>query len=361
MLQSKTLSSEQVSLESIEWLGNGHLRLLDQRRLPDRIAYRDCNNVAEVAESIASLVVRGGPAMGIAAAYGIAMAAQRIRTSDNWEAALAADFDLLEGAQSTAISLSWALGIMRETLRKLTLPQDVPARLLQAAISVHESDREANRSMGRLGMQLIGRRQKKPQKIMLHSNDGALATGGYGTAFGVVRAAHEAGLVDQVYVSETRPLLQGARLTAWELAQAGIPAQLHIDSAAAHLMKSQNIAWVVVAADRIAANGDAICKIGTYALAVLAMHHGVRFMVVASSSCIDLALEVGDDLALEERSSRELLQFGERDFDTGIAVSNPVFDVTPADLLDVIVTEKGAIERPDEQKLAALLSHHRLH
>lgn len=361
MLQSKTLSGEQVSLESIEWLSSRRLRLLDQRRLPDRIVYCECAGAAEVAEAIASMTVRGGPAIGIAAAYGIALAAYAIGSSDDWEAALAADFELLQGAQSTAISLSWALGIMRETLRKLTLQHDVPARLLQAAVAVHESDREANRSMGRFGMQMIGRRQKKPHRIMLHSNDGALASGGYGTALGVVSAAHDAGLVEMVYISETRPLLQGSRVTAWELAQAGIPAQLHVDSAAAHLMKSENIGWVVVAADRLAANGDAICKIGTYALAVLAMHHGLRFMVVASSSCIDLTLEVGDELPLEERSSRELLQFGERNFDTGTPVSNPVFDVTPADLIDVIVTEKGVIERPDEKKLADLVSHRRLH
>jgi len=361
MLQSKTVSGEQVSLESIEWLSSRRLRLLDQRRLPDRIVYCECSGAAEVAEAIASMVVRGGSAIGIAAAYGIALAAESIGSSDDWGAALAADFDMLEGTQSTVISLSWALGIMRETLRKLTVQHDVPARLLQAAIAVHESDREANRSMGKLGMQLIGRRQKKPQRIMLHSNDGALASGGYGTSLGVVRAAHEAGLVEVVYISETRPLLQGSRLTAWELSQADIPAQLHIDSAAAHLMKNENINWVVVAADRIAANGDAICKTGTYALAVLAMHHGVRFMVVASSYCIDLALEVGDDLSLEERSSRELLQFGERNIDTGVPVSNPVFDVTPADLIDVIVTEKGLVERPDERKLADLVSPRRLH
>jgi len=361
MLQSKAVIGEQVPLESIEWLSSQRLRLLDQRRLPDRIVYCECSTAAEVAEAIASMTVRGGPAIGIAAAYGVALAAYAVGDSDNWEAALAADFELLEGTQSTAISLTWALGIMRETLRKLTVQHDVPARLLQAAIAVHESDREANRSMGKLGMQMIGRRHKKPHRIMLHSNDGALASGGYGTALGVVSAAHKAGLVELVYISETRPLLQGSRVTAWELAQAGIPAQLHVDSAAAHLMKNENIGWVVVAADRLAANGDAICKIGTYALAVLAMHHGLRFMVVASSSCIDLTLEVGDELPLEERSSRELLQFGERNFDTGTPVNNPVFDVTPADLIDVIVTEKGVIERPDEKKIADLVSHRRLH
>ncbi len=361
MLQSKTLSSEQVAPESIEWLGSRRLRLLDQRRLPDRVLYCECASAAEVAEAIASMTVRGGPAIGIAAAYGVALAALAIGSSDDWEAALAADFTVLEEARPNAISLTWALGIMRETLRRLPLQHDVPGRLLQAAVAVHESDRETNRSMGRLGMQLIGRRQKKPQKIMVHGNAGALASGGYGTALGVIRAAHEAGLIEEIYVGETRPWLQGSRLTAWELMQAGIPAQLHVDSAAAHLMKNENIAWVVVAAERIAANGDAICKIGTYALAVLAMHHGLRFMVVAPSACFDLALEVGDDLPLEQRSSRELLQLGERNIDTGVTVSNPVFDVTPADLIDVIVTEKGAIERPDEGKVAELVSHRRLH
>ncbi|MEH6567314.1 MAG: S-methyl-5-thioribose-1-phosphate isomerase [Halopseudomonas sp.] len=368
-MQPESVISEQVSLEAIKWVGNRRLRVLDQRRLPDLIVYRECSSAVDVAEAITCMTVRGASAIGIAAAYGVVLAAMAVETSDDWEAALAADFAMLEQTRPTARSLSWALDIMRETLRQtlrqtlhpLPVQLDVPARLLQAAIAVHDSDREANRSMARLGMQMIGRRQKKAQKIMVHGNAGALGSGGYGSALGVVRAAHEAGLVDEVYVSETRPWLQGSRLTAWELAQAGIPAQLHVDSAAAHLMKNQNIAWVVVAADRIAANGDAICKMGTYALAVLAMHHGLRFMVVAPTTCVDLALEVGDDQPLEQRSSRELLRLGERNIDTGVAVNNTIFDVTPADLIDVIVTEKGAVERPDGRKLADLVSHRRLH
>jgi methylthioribose-1-phosphate isomerase len=259
------------------------------------------------------------------------------------------------------VQLNWVLGIMRETLRRLPAHADVSACLLQTAGSIAEADREANLTMGRLGMQLIRRHQKAPQKLMVHGYGGALATAGYGTALGVVRAAHSAGLVEQVLVNESRPWLQGARLTAWELVRDGIATRLHVDSAAAHVMQRNSVSWVVVGADRIAANGDVINRIGTYGLSILALHHGLRFMVVASTATIDMTLADGDELSVEERGSSELLQLGERCIDAGAPASNPVSDVTPADLIDAIVTEKGVIERPDARKIADLMSVRRLH
>ncbi len=186
-----------------------------------------------------------------------------------------------------------------------------------------------------------------PQNILTHCNTGALATGGFGTALGVIRAAHLEGLVNRIYADETRPWLQGSRLTAWELANEGIPVSLNVDSAAAHLMKTENITWVIVGADRITANGDVANKIGTYQLAVNAMHHGVRFMVVAPSPTIDMNLESGEDIPIEERDGRELLEIGGRRVAAEVDAYNPVFDVTPADLIDAIVTERGVVERPD--------------
>lgn len=229
------------------------------------------------------------------------------------------------------------------------------------AVSIHESDREANLTMAQLGMELIRKHQGNPQALLTHCNTGALATGGFGTALGVIRAAHLDGLVERVYADETRPWLQGARLTAWELANEGVPVSLNADAAAAHLMKTAGITWVIVGADRITANGDVANKIGTYQLAVCAMHHGVRFMVVAPSSTIDMALESGDDIPIEEREGRELLELGGKRVAADVHAVNPVFDVTPADLIDAIVTEKGIVERPDTAKLAQLMCRKRLH
>lgn len=340
---------------------DGVLRLLDQRRLPAREVYVDCTDAGQVAAAIRDMLVRGAPAIGIAGAYGIALQALAIGRSTDWPAALAEAFALLEAARPTAVNLSWALKMMRDRLARLAPGADVPARLLEAARSIHQSDHEANVTMGTLGMQLIRKHHKSAQNVLTHCNTGALATGGYGTALGVIRAAHEAGLIDTVFVGETRPWLQGSRLTAWELQREGINACVQVDSAAGHLMKTREISWVIVGADRIAANGDVINKIGTYALSILAMHHGLRFMVVAPSSSIDMALENADEVVIEERAAEELFTLGEQSVDAGLPAFNPVFDVTPADLIDVIVTEKGIIERPDARKLADLMSHRHLH
>lgn len=250
---------------------------------------------------------------------------------------------------------------MRERLNRLADGDGVLAALEAEAVAIHDSDREANLTMAQLGVELIRKHDGKAQRLLTHCNTGALATGGFGTALGVIRAAHVAGLVERVYADETRPWLQGARLTAWELAGDNVPVSLIADATAAHLMKTKGVSWVIVGADRITANGDVANKIGTYQLAVNAMHHGVRFMVVAPSSTIDMSLESGDDIPIEERDGRELLDVGGKRVAAEVEAFNPVFDVTPADLIDAIVTEKGVVERPDAEKMAKLMCRKRLH
>lgn len=358
-MRERLLAAEKV--KSIDWC-DGRLRLLDQRRLPMQELWHTYDDVAGVAEAIRDMVVRGAPAIGISAAYGLVMGLRsRIAAGGDWRHALEEDFQLLAAARPTAATLFWALNQMRERLDRLK-PGEDPLLALQAqAISIHESDREANLTMAQFGLELIRKHQGNPQNLLTHCNTGSLATGGFGTALAVIRAAHLEGLVEQVYVGETRPWLQGSRLTAWELQGEGVPVCVHVDSAAAHLMKTRGIAWIIVGADRIAANGDVANKIGTYSLAVLAMHHGVRFMVVASSSAIDMTLESGDDIPLEERNGSELLEVNGQRCAAEVETFNPVFDITPADLIDAIVTEKGVVERPNAARLEALLSRRRLH
>lgn len=341
---------------------DGRLLLLDQRKLPLREVWHTCDSVAAVAAAIREMIVRGAPAIGISAAYGLVMSLRvRLQEGDDWRVALEQDFRMLLDTRPTAVNLFWALNQMRERLDRLK-PGENPLDAAEAqAISIHASDREANLTMAQYGVDLIRKHQGNPQNILTHSNTGALATGGFGTALGVIRAAHLEGLVECVYADETRPWLQGSRLTAWELAGEGVPVIVNADSCSAHLMKARGITWVIVGADRITANGDVVNKIGTYQLAVLAMHHGVRFMVVAASSSIDMALESGEDVLIEERDGSELLEIHGQRFAADGEAFNPVFDVTPADLIDAIVTEKGVVERPSAAKLAALMSRKRLH
>lgn len=353
------MAAEKV--KAIDWR-DGTLYLLDQRALPSAQVWLACSDAAAVAEAIRTMAVRGAPAIGISAAYGLAMAvAQRLVAGGDWEMALEEDFELLVHARPTAANLFWALNRMRERLLRLKEGDDVQAIMEAEAVAIHESDREANLTMAQLGVELIRKHQGNEQAVLTHGNTGALATGGFGTALGVVRAAYLEGMIERVYVDETRPWLQGSRLSAWELAGEGIPATITADSAAAHLMKTKGITWVIVGADRITANGDVASKIGTYQLAVNAMHHGVRFMVVAPSSSIDMNLESGDDILLEERSASELLELGGESLGADFEAFNPVFDVTPADLIDVIITEKGIVERPDTVKMAQLMCRKRLH
>jgi len=322
----------------IVWKGDS-LSLLDQRVLPHEVAYLDCRSAVEVAHAIHAMAVRGAPAIGIAAAYGLVLDAQQGRD-------YAAAEKVLADSRPTAVNLRWAL------LRMARVTPRSTAALEAEAKAIHAEDLAQNLRMGALGAALL------PQgaTVLTHCNTGALATGGHGTALGVIRSAHAAGQLRQVYNTETRPWLQGARLTAWELMQEGIPAQLIADGAAAHLMRVQKVDWVIVGADRIAANGDTANKIGTYALALAARAHGAKFMVVAPSGTFDLDCPNGEAIPIESRTAAELTEFkGQLVAPKGMAAFNPVFDVTPAALIDAIVCERGVINQPDVTKVHALL------
>ena len=329
------------------------LYLLDQRALPARTEFLPLDSAAETAEAIRAMVVRGAPAIGIAAAYGVVLAA-RARCAEHgegWQEAIVSDLEQLAGARPTAVNLFWALDRMRRRITTIAAGDPVPA-LLAEAQAIHDADRTGNRRMGELGAALI----ETPTEVITHCNAGALATGGYGTALGVIRSGYRAGKIRHVYADETRPWLQGTRLTAWELAESGIPVTIQADHAAASLMATGRIGWVIVGSDRIAANGDVANKIGTYGLAVLARHHGVRFMVAAPTSTIDLAVTCGAEIPIEERAGDEVLACGGTHLGpAGVAARNPVFDVTPAELVDAIVTERGVVTTPTREKIAALM------
>ncbi len=330
------------------------LFLLDQRRLPAEERYLQLHHAAEVAQAITDMVVRGAPAIGVTAAYGVVLAARDAyaRAGGAWKQAIDEDLKRLGASRPTAVNLSWALQRMRERIETLG-DGDPEAALLEQARGIHQRDRVENQCLGDLGAALI----EGPTEVITHCNAGALATGGYGTALGVIRSAWEQGRVTRVHADETRPWLQGARLTAWELRREGIPVSLQSDAAAAARMARGGIGWVIVGADRIAANGDVANKIGTYALAVLARYHGVGFMVAAPTSTIDPDTASGDLIPIEQRAGDEILNCaGHRVGAEGAEAWNPVFDVTPAGLIDVLVTEKGIVEHPNRERIAALLS-----
>ncbi|MEO6688562.1 MAG: S-methyl-5-thioribose-1-phosphate isomerase [Dokdonella sp.] len=337
---SNSPSNSHDTIRAVLWQGD-HLRLLDQRRLPAEETYVDCRTAAEVADAIRELVVRGAPAIGIAAAWGVVIAAQRD------PALIDAALARLRAARPTAVNLMWALDRMK---RAIARDADAVALALEAQ-AIQDEDLAANRHMGELGAALLG----TDVGVLTHCNTGSLATAGYGTALGVIRAGVTSGQIARVFAGETRPWLQGARLTIWELLRDAIPATLVADSAAAHLMKSGAVQWVIVGADRIAANGDTANKIGTYQLAISARHHGIRFMVVAPSSTIDMSTSNGAAIEIELRSPDELLAYGgQRTVIEGAQAWNPVFDVTPASLIDAIVTERGIVEHPDAERMDAL-------
>ena len=345
-----TLAHDRV--RAVVWREDA-LELLDQRRLPGETRYQRPMTAAEVAGAIRAMVVRGAPAIGIAAAYGVVLAA-RARYAENpdcWRALIVEDLALLAAARPTAVNLCWAL---RRMERVIAEPGDEPlARLLAEARAIHTEDVAANRRMGELGAALLGERSA----VLTHCNTGSLATGGYGTALGVVREGYAAGLIERVYADETRPWLQGARLTAWELVRDGIPVTLLADGAAAALMRRGGVGWAIVGADRIAANGDVANKIGTYSLAVAARYHGVRFMVVAPTSTVDMSIASGVDIPIEQRAAEELLTLGGQAVAAaGAEVWNPSFDVTPAELVDALVTERGVVLAPDAAKMARLMA-----
>jgi methylthioribose-1-phosphate isomerase len=338
---------KQLSVQALQW--NGHsLNVLDQRLLPETITYDEYRDAAGVTEAIASMRVRGAPAIGIAAAYGVVLSAMQHYPANDWQERVATDIAMLAASRPTAVNLFWALDKMRQQL-SVDNPEPIAA-LSQLAQQIHQDDIAANHAMGERGADILG----DAKAVLTHCNAGALATGGYGTALGVIRSAHQRGHLQNVYADETRPWLQGARLTVWELAQDGIPATLIADSAAAWLMKSGKIDWIIVGADRITANGDVANKIGTYSLAVLAKQHGVKVMVAAPSSTFDFSLETGDSIEIEERNPKELLAECYLGPDSLVNAWNPVFDVTPAELISAIVTERGVVLDPGKHGVRSL-------
>jgi methylthioribose-1-phosphate isomerase len=317
------------------------VRLLDQRRLPADEAWLELGSADEVARAIRDLAVRGAPAIGVAAAYALAAEARRGAGADRLREAAA----LLASARPTAVNLAWAVGRMARRLGADA------AAVLAEAHAIRDEDEAACRRIGALGAPLLPARAS----VLTHCNAGALATAGYGTALGVVRAAVEAGNAVTVFADETRPFLQGARLTAWELQRDGIPVTLLTDGMAGWLMARGEIACVVVGADRIAANGDVANKIGTYALAVLAAHHALPFYVAAPWSTVDLATPTGAHIPIEEREAHEVLTLaGQRIAPAGVSARYPAFDVTPAALVTAIVTERGVVRPPLAAGLGAL-------
>jgi methylthioribose-1-phosphate isomerase len=316
-----------MEVEPIRWKGD-RLELLDQRELPDKTVYVACRTAAEVARAIRDMVVRGAPAIGCAAAFGVVLDKGSNQA-----------YEVLAKSRPTAVNLFWALERMKKA-------KDLEAE----ARAIYEEDLAANRAMGKIGAELIPERAR----VMTHCNAGALATAGYGTALGVIRASKGKNI--SVIANETRPYLQGARLTAWELVQEGIPCTLITDSMAGHLMSTGEVDVVVVGADRIAANGDVANKIGTYPLAVLAKRHGVPFYVAAPLSTFDPKIPDGSHIPIEERPAAEVTGYrGTRWAPEGVLVRNPAFDVTPADLITGIICEKGVASPPYPQSIAALL------
>ena len=342
------------AVETLRWRG-ARLELLDQRRLPARVEFVACASAREVADAIRAMVIRGAPAIGCAAACGIALEASRLK--DAAPAAFASGMDqafvALAAARPTAVNLFWALERMRVTIKAAggARPADIAARLLDEAQRIVAEDVAANRTMGAHGAALLADRAR----VFTHCNAGALATAGHGTALGVIRSAVAAGKRVSVIVDETRPFLQGARLTAWELQQDGIPVTLVTDGMSGHLMSRGEIDAVIVGADRIAGNGDVANKIGTYMIAVLARRHGIPVYVAAPLSTIDPALDHGGAIVIEERDASEVRGHAGIEWaPAGVAVRNPVFDVTPADLVTALITEKGVVRAPNRGKIAAL-------
>lgn len=344
--------SDYDSIQAIDWSG-GQLRLLDQRILPKVEKYLSFDDSASVADAIREMVVRGAPAIGITAAYATVLSARaRYQQSPNdWRSRFNKDLDQLLAARPTAVNLFWAIQRMRTVAA--SLEADPQAALLAEARAIHEADIAANHKMGELGASLI----EPGSGVLTHCNAGALATGGYGTALGVIRSAWSAGKLTEVFADETRPWLQGARLTAWELLKDKIPVTLLTDAAAAHLMKSGKVQCVVVGSDRIAANGDVANKIGTYSAAIAARHHGVKFIVAAPASTVDMNAVSGADIPIETRAEQEILELGAQPVAaSGARAWNPAFDITPADLVDAIVTERGIVLEPTTAKVADMMS-----
>lgn len=341
-----------ASFETLRWR-DGKLELIDQRVLPGEVHYVSCDSAQAVANAIRNMTVRGAPAIGCAAAYGIALEATRVSGGGEFDASLQLAFRTLAESRPTAVNLFWSLERMRRKRdeHRAAAPADVADALLREAHLIRDEDVRLNRRMGEHGAALLA----DGMRVLTHCNAGALATAGHGTALGVIRSAVAAGKNIRVLADETRPFLQGARLTAWELMQDGIPVTVIADSAAGHFMHRGEIDAVIVGADRVAANGDVANKIGTYSVAVLAQRHAIPFYVAAPLSTIDLAIARGADIPIEERGADEVLGYDDRRWaPADSSARNPVFDVTPAALVTALVTEKGVTREPDCEKIRHL-------
>jgi methylthioribose-1-phosphate isomerase len=342
--------SEKLKFKTLEWAVD-HLRILDQTRLPEETVYLECHTVDEIASAIKDLRVRGAPAIGVAAGFGVAVGLHNKRLQ-NWkelEDELGRVISILASTRPTAVNLFWALERMRKAAEKnrSESPEEICRLLLQEAIAIHEEDKSMCERIGEFGASLLN----DGDTVLTHCNAGALATGGIGTALGIVYTATWQGKRISVFSDETRPVLQGSRLTVWELQQQGIDVTLICDNTAASVMRNRRVDCVIVGADRIAANGDVANKIGTYNVAVLANHHGIPFYVAAPTSSFDPAIPDGGQIKIEERSSEEVTDsFGKKTAPVGADVYCPAFDVTPAELVTAYVTEKG-IQRRSELRV----------
>jgi len=348
-----------AAVETLRWVGetDGRLEMIDQTLLPGELKVIECRDPEQVWEAIKSLRVRGAPAIGIAAAYGVCLGVQ---SSDDDSATLRSRVnqvsDYLATSRPTAVNLFWALDRMRRVAQ--TVPAETPAdglrqRLLAEARAIHEEDRQMCHAIGRHGAGLIA----DGAGVLTHCNAGGLATAEYGTALSVIFTAQDEGKQLKVFVDETRPLLQGSRLTAWELTERGIDTTLICDSMAAQVMREGRVQAVVTGADRIAANGDAANKIGTYGVALLAAAHDIPFYVAAPTSTFDLSLESGESIPIEQRAAEEITHgFGRPTAPVGVGVYNPAFDVTPARLIKALITERGVIEPVTRERIAAVVT-----
>ncbi len=347
-----------MPVPTIEWVGgvDGHVRMIDQTLLPVEFRQIEVRDIEAMWEAIKVLRVRGAPAIGIAAAFGTILGIQgsQATTYEGFRADLAKATDYLATSRPTAVNLFWALERMKRVAdenRHMTIPV-LKERLLDEALAIFDEDRRTCRAIGRHGAELV----RDGDGILTHCNAGGLATADYGTALAVIYAAHEQGKRLRVFADETRPLLQGSRLTAWELSHSGIEVTVICDNMAAVVMRQGKVNLVVVGADRIAANGDTANKIGTYTVALLAREHGVPFYVAAPASTFDLSLASGDQIPIEERDPREVTHgFGRQTAPDGVAVYNPAFDVTPAGLITGIITERGIISPVNEENIRRVL------
>jgi len=341
--------------DTITWK-NGRLKLIDQTQLPNKLVYVWCDTVEDVWDAIKQLKVRGAPAIGVAAGYGILVALKKFKPKTSKELIKKVDkaAAYLASSRPTAVNLSWAVERMRAVAHgmKEQSPKEIMAALKAEAIAIHDEDRELCANLGKHGAKLI----RSGSTVLTHCNAGALATGGMGTALAGIFVAHDKGKKVKVIADETRPLLQGARLTAWELQQAGIDVTLICDNMAAQVMREGKVDLVITGADRIAANGDAANKIGTYGVALLAKAHGIPFYIAAPSSTFDLSLKSGDEIPIEQRDPEEVTNgFGKRTAPKKTKVYSPAFDVTPARLIAALITEKGLIRPPYRRNIAAVL------